>query len=84
MNLDDVSMPFVSREDSESTFVEYTDDGLCLPAGPIGQLKETTANFLTEPSVEIFIASVVLLLFTRNIIFSFLFLFCSAIIHTTF
>lgn len=61
VNLDDISTPFVSREDSESTFVEYTDDGLCLPAGPVGQLKETVANFVTEPSVEILIASVVLL-----------------------
>jgi hypothetical protein len=61
VNLDDMSAPFVSREDSESTFLEYTDDGMCLPAGPIGQLKEAIANFLVEPSVEILIALVVLL-----------------------
>ena len=61
VDLDDISMPFVSREDSESTFLEYTDDGLCIPAGPVGQLKESIANFLTEPSFEIVIASVVLL-----------------------
>lgn len=61
LNLDDISAPFTSREYSESTFIEYTSDGLCLPAGPVGQLKEVTANFLTEPSVEIVIALVVLL-----------------------
>jgi voltage-gated potassium channel len=61
VNLEDVSAPFVSREDSESTFIEYTDDGLVLPAGPIGQSKEIIANFLTGPSVEIGIAFVVLL-----------------------
>ena len=58
---DDVSKPFLSFEYSESTFIEYTNDGLCLPAGPVGQLKEVAANFLTEPSVEILIALVVLL-----------------------
>lgn len=61
VNLDDVSIPFVSREDSESTFIEYSNDGMCLPAGPVGQLKESVANFLIEPSVEIVIALVVLL-----------------------
>jgi voltage-gated potassium channel Kch len=61
VNLDDISAPFVSREDSESTFIEYSDDGMCLPAGPVGQLKEAIANFLVEPSVEILIALVVLL-----------------------
>jgi len=61
VDLDNISIPFVSREDSESVFIEYTDDGLCLPAGPVGQLKEVVANFLNEPSAEISIALVVLL-----------------------
>ena len=61
VNLEDVSTPYLSREDSESTFIEYTDDGLVLPAGPVGQFKEQLANFLTEPAVEITIASTVLL-----------------------
>ncbi len=61
VDFDDISSPFMSREDSESTFIEYSDDGLVLPAGPVGQLKEEIANFLTEPSVEIVIALVVLL-----------------------
>lgn len=61
VDLEDISTPFLSREDSESTFIEYTDDGLCLPAGPTGQFKEQIANFLIEPSIEIVIASVVLL-----------------------
>lgn len=52
---------YASGEDSESTVIEYTSDGRCIPAGPIGKLKEATANFLVEPSVEIFIALVVLL-----------------------
>jgi voltage-gated potassium channel len=57
----DLSAPYVSRLDSESTFVEYTEDGLVIPAGPVGQCKEVTANILNEPSVEIVIASVVLI-----------------------
>jgi hypothetical protein len=61
VNLDDISQPYMSRLDSESTFVEFTDDGLCVPAGPLGQLKEEVANYLVEPSVEIVIASAVLL-----------------------
>eukprot|EP00532_Pseudo-nitzschia_australis_P011748 CAMPEP_0168212712 /NCGR_PEP_ID=MMETSP0140_2-20121125/4412_1 /TAXON_ID=44445 /ORGANISM="Pseudo-nitzschia australis, Strain 10249 10 AB" /LENGTH=488 /DNA_ID=CAMNT_0008139523 /DNA_START=86 /DNA_END=1553 /DNA_ORIENTATION=+ len=61
VDCDDISAPFLSREDSESTFLQYTEDGLILPAGPIGQLKEGTANFLTEPSIEIVIALVVLM-----------------------
>jgi len=61
VNIDNMSAPFVSREDSESTFLEYSDDGMCLPAGPVGQLKEAIANFIVEPSVEILIALVVLL-----------------------
>ena len=61
VDCDDISGPFVSREDSDSTFLQYTDDGLILPAGPIGQLKESIANFLKEPSVEILISLVVLL-----------------------
>lgn len=60
LNLDDFSEPFMTIENSESTFLEYSEDGLCLPAGPVGQAKEVTANFLTEPSVEIIIAAVVL------------------------
>ena len=61
VDFDDISKPFLSREDSESTFLDYSDDGLVLPAGPVGQWKEDIANFLTEPSVEIVIALVVLL-----------------------
>jgi len=61
VDCDDLTTPFMSREDSQSTFLQYTDDGLILPAGPVGQFKESTANFLTEPSVEILIALVVLL-----------------------
>lgn len=61
VNLDDISEPYVSREDSESTFIEYSEDGLVLPAGPVGQLKEKLANFLNEPAVEITIAATVLL-----------------------
>lgn len=61
VNLDDISRPFISRLDSKSTFIEFTDDGVCIPAGPTGQWKERTANFLREPSVEIVIAFVVVL-----------------------
>jgi len=61
VNLDDISAPWTSNEASESTFIDYSDDGLILPAGPVGQMKEATANFLIEPFVEIVIASVVLL-----------------------
>ncbi len=61
VNLDDISEPYMSREDSESTFIEYTDDGLVLPAGPVGQFKEDIANFLNEPTIEVMIAATVLL-----------------------
>ena len=61
VNFNDVTQPYMSREDSESVFVEFTDDGMCVPAGPVGQWKERIANLLVEPSVEIVIASVVLL-----------------------
>lgn len=57
----DLSSPYVSRMDSKSTFVEYTSDGLCVPAGPMGRMKEEIANVLNEPAVEIIIASVILL-----------------------
>lgn len=61
INLDDLTVPYISRLDSESTFVDYTKDGICVPAGPVGRLKEQTANFLRTPSVEIIIAVVVIL-----------------------
>ena len=61
LNLDDVSQPYVTLPYSKSTFIEYTYDGQVIPAGPIGQAKEITANFLIEPSVEIIVALVVLL-----------------------
>jgi hypothetical protein len=57
----DLSTPYTSRTDSKSTFVEYTSDGLCVPSGPIGAMKEEIANLLKEPAVEIIIASVILL-----------------------
>ena len=57
----DLSSAFVSRMDSESTFLDYTSDGLCVPAGRVGRWKEEIANVLNEPAVEIVIASVVLL-----------------------
>ncbi|KAG7346352.1 TrkA domain containing protein [Nitzschia inconspicua] len=57
----DLSSPYTSRIDSKSTFVEYSSDGLCIPAGPVGRLKEEIANLLNEPAVEIIIASVILL-----------------------
>jgi Ion transport protein len=57
----DLAAPYTSRLDSKSTFVDYTPDGLCVPAGPIGRLKEEIANLLNEPAVEIIIASVILL-----------------------
>jgi hypothetical protein len=50
LHLDNFSAPFVSRMDSESTFIEYTDDD-----GPqavwVGQFKEDLANFLVEPYI---------------------------------
>lgn len=56
-----LSSPYTTRMDSKSTFVEYTEDGLCIPAGPLGRFKEEIANLLKEPAVEIIIASVILL-----------------------
>lgn len=61
LNLDDLTVPYVSRLDSESTFVEYTEDGICIPARGVGKLKEEIANILKTPSVEIIIATVVIL-----------------------
>jgi voltage-gated potassium channel Kch len=61
VNWDDISTPYVSPMDSDSTFIDYTDDGACLPAGPVGQFKETLANFFVEPFVEVVIAGAVLL-----------------------
>ena len=52
--------PFLTSEQSEVTFVDFTEDGACVPAGPIGQAKETLANFMDEPIVELTVASVVL------------------------
>ena len=60
INLDDLTAPFLSPMDSESTFVEYTEDGVCVPAGPVGQFKETLANLLEEPIVELTIAASVM------------------------
>jgi voltage-gated potassium channel Kch len=61
INLDDLTVPYISPLDSESTFIEYTEDGICVPAGRVGRLKEQTANFLKTPSVEIIIALVVVM-----------------------
>jgi len=60
LKVDDLSGPWTSRMDSESTFVEYTEDGLCLPAGPVGQFKEELANTLAEPIAEVTICASVL------------------------
>jgi hypothetical protein len=57
----DLSAPYVSRMTSQSTFVEYTKEGLCVPAGHVGIFKEDLASILNEPLVEIVIASVILL-----------------------
>jgi hypothetical protein len=56
-----LSTPYTSRTDSESTFIDYTSDGLCVPAGLVGAMKEEIATLINEPAVEIIIASVILL-----------------------
>jgi hypothetical protein len=60
INLDDLTAPFMTSMDSESTFLEYTEDGVCVPAGPVGQFKEDVANWLDQPIVEIAISIFVL------------------------
>jgi hypothetical protein len=61
IDFSDISSPFVSRMDSESTFVDYDDDGTVIPAGRLGRLKEEVANFLREPVIEIVVALAVLI-----------------------
>lgn len=61
VDLENLSRPFVSRLDSSSTFVEFTEDGLAVPAGPVGQFKEEVANWLAQPIVEVSVAGLVLL-----------------------
>jgi voltage-gated potassium channel Kch len=61
IDFDNISAPYMSRMDSESAFVEFTEDGLCVPAGPVGQFKERLANILGEPFVELIIAASVLI-----------------------
>lgn len=60
VNLDDLTAPFMTSMDSESTFLEYTEDGVCVPAGPVGKFKEDVANWLDQPIAEIVISSFVL------------------------
>ena len=64
-NIDDPSLPltstYTSNMESESTFVEFTPDGRCVPAGPVGQTKEKIGNFLSQPRVEVAICAMVLL-----------------------
>lgn len=61
IDFDNISAPYMSRMDSESTFLEFTEDGLCVPAGPVGQFKERLANILGEPFVELIIAASVVI-----------------------
>ena len=61
INFDNINEPYLSPLYSESTFVEFTEDGLCVPAGPVGKFKEQFANALAEPLVELIIAASVLL-----------------------
>lgn len=58
-----VAVPFMTSFESDSTWIEYTDDddGVVSPAGPVGQLKETVANFCKEPRVEVAVAFAVLI-----------------------
>ena len=60
IDFDNIAQPYMSRLESESTFVEFTDDGLIVPAGPVGKFKERLANLLAEPFVEVIIAGSVL------------------------
>lgn len=60
VNLDDLSVPFLTSIKSESTFVEYTDDGLAMPDQGIGKFKEELANILAEPIVEITVSASVI------------------------
>jgi hypothetical protein len=62
LNLEDISVPFLSRADSESTFIDFSKDGaVCIPAGPVGQFKESLANFLAQSIIEVIIALSVLM-----------------------
>lgn len=61
IDFDDINSPYISSMESEATFIEFTEDGLCIPAGPVGQLKERLANILAEPFVELIIATSVLI-----------------------
>lgn len=57
-----LASPFVSSFDSESTWVDYGKEGeVCAPAGIVGQLKETIANYLREPIFEVAISASVLM-----------------------
>jgi voltage-gated potassium channel len=50
-----------SPADSEATFVEFDENGCCVPAGPVGQAKEQAARFLLSSRVEVAISAFVLL-----------------------
>jgi len=61
VNYDDISSPYLSSLDSESTWLVYDDEnGVCAPAGIVGQLKETVSNQLNEPLAEVIISASVL------------------------
>jgi hypothetical protein len=55
-----MAQPYISSLDSESTWVEYNDDGIAAPASGIGQLKEQIANQIHQPTVEVAVAVSVL------------------------
>ncbi len=61
IDFDNIKSPYISPMESEATFIEFTEDGLCVPAGPLGRFKERLANVLAEPLVEVIIATSVLI-----------------------
>ena len=62
-NGDVAATPYMSRFDSDSTWIVYgTDENdVVQPAGTYGQLKENLANALKDPRVEVTVAFSVLL-----------------------
>lgn len=61
VNYNDITVPYVSSLDSESTWISYDEQGgICIPAGPIGQFKEQVSNKLNEPLALVIISASVL------------------------
>lgn len=62
VDYENMSSPYVSSLDSESTWLSYDDQGgVCVPAGIVGKFKEQVSNKLNEPLAAVLISASVLI-----------------------